>query len=60
MFKVAPLGNRALKAELTLTTENGPPFTCGGGAIFNIVGHANIHIGGVIRANNVEGGSSRE
>ncbi len=32
----------------------------GGGAIFNIVGHSIIHVGGLIRANNVEGGSSRE
>jgi hypothetical protein len=34
--------------------------TRGGGAIFNIVGCTNIHVGGLIRANNVEGGSSRE
>ena len=33
---------------------------CGGGAIFNIVGHTNIQVGWVIQANNVEGGSSRE
>ena len=33
---------------------------CGGGAIFNIVGRTNIDVGRVIRANNVEGGSSRE
>ena len=32
---------------------------CGGGAIFNIVGHSSIHLGRVMRANNVEGGSSR-
>ncbi len=31
----------------------------GGGAIFNIVGGTIILVGGVIRANNVEGGSSR-
>jgi hypothetical protein len=33
---------------------------CGGGAIFNIVGHTDNHIGVTFRANNVEGGSSRE
>jgi hypothetical protein len=32
----------------------------GGGAIFNIVGFPNIHVGKVVRANNVEDGSSRE
>ena len=32
---------------------------CGGGAIFNIVGHSNTHAGNPTRANNVEGGSSR-
>ncbi len=34
--------------------------SCGGGAIFNIVGHTDIHAGRMLRANNVEGGSSRE
>jgi len=33
---------------------------CGGGAIFNIVGRTNPHVGGTLRADNVEGGSSRE
>ena len=33
---------------------------CGGGAIFNIVGRTNTSVGGLLRANNVEGGSSRE
>ena len=33
---------------------------CGGGAIFNIVGRTSIPVGRVLRANNVEGGSSRE
>ena len=37
--------------------ETGP---CGGGAIFNIVGHSNRDVGTTTRANNVEGGSSRE
>ncbi len=33
---------------------------CGGGAIFNIVGPTDIRVGRMPRANNVEGGSSRE
>jgi hypothetical protein len=33
--------------------------SCGGGAIFNIVGHTNLQVDRTIRANNVEGGSSR-
>jgi len=33
---------------------------CGGGAIFNIVGRTDLHVGGALRAINVEGGSSRE
>jgi hypothetical protein len=32
----------------------------GGGAIFDIVGYAVLEGGGIIRANNVKGGSSRE
>ncbi len=46
---VAPLGNRLLIRA-----------ACGGGAIFNIVGFNNMHVGNLIQANNVEGGSSRE
>ena len=33
---------------------------CGGGAIFNIVGLTKIDVGRMTRADNVEGGSSRE
>ena len=32
----------------------------GGGAIFNIVGLIDVHVGRISRANNVEGGNSRE
>jgi len=46
-------------AWLPSRSTSGKPL-CGGGAIFNIVGRTNIDVGRVERANNVEGGSSRE
>ena len=47
------------RAWLPSRSTSGKPL-CGGGATFNIVGRANIDVGRVVRANNVEGGSSRD
>ncbi len=58
MLKVAPRG-QCLSENRDIQKRPRKRLAPTGGAIFNIVGPTNIHVGRKIRANNVEGGSSR-
>ena len=70
MSRVAPHGKRDLKAGAARTSGNGNSHLTGSAcgnesraaerAIFNIVGPITLDVGWISRANNVEGGNSRE